>query len=799
MAMQTYSPRQKIKEMRSKAFGRPCTCSRTTAIQKYVLVIILVGVATVLHRLLQPTLGGTQTYILYYPGLVLATLIGGVRSGLLAAALGAFAVSYFFLEPESSLSIADPPDALALALISPSKWLSPPAKWLSPSDWLRAGRPTTGIQKYVLAVLLVGVATVLHRLLEPTFGSTQTYILYYPAVILATLIGGVRSGLLAAALGAFAVSYFFLEPESSLSIADPPDALALAIFSFNASLVILVAHFARRAIEKANDELELRVQERTIELQQAQEKVVVQSRVLESFFSSTINPLVLLDRDFNFIRVNKAFARAFKREIEGFPGRNYFELYPNEEREAIFRKAVETKAPYQATAKPFIFPDHPEWGTTCWNWTLTPLLNQAGEVESLVFSLRDVTQQQRVEQELRQSQKMEAIGTLAGGMAHEFNNMLAIILGNAELALDDLEEKDRASGNVEQIVRASQRARDLIGQILAFSRKTERERRKLRLTPLLKETYKLLRGTLPTTIRMELDVRTKSDTVLADPSQIQQVLINLATNATHAMQKDGGVLTISLADVAVKQQGQIPDAELAPGAYVKLSVRDTGTGMTGNVRKKLFEPFFTTKGPGEGTGMGLAVVYGIIKNHGGAITVESEPGKGSTFSLFLPLTAGDEDIRREEGGEIPCGDERILLVDDEPAVLQAASQILQKLGYKVTVAESGTEAWKIFREEPHGFDLVITDHVMPHLTGRALAEKVLNVRHDLPIILLTGYSETISTEEANAAGIRAFLMKPLTRREIAITIRNVLGRESEGGQRQSLSLVKPTRGFEPRT
>ena len=311
-----------------------------------------------------------------------------------------------------------------------------------------------------------------------------------------------------------------------------------------------------------------------------------------------------------------------------------------------------------------------------------------GEPATLAY-LRDTTERQCAQEQLRQSQKMEAVGTLAGGIAHDFNNMLAIILGNAELALDDLRGKGGPSRNIEQIVKASKRARDLTKQILTFSRKTERGRNPLRLTPLLKETHRMLRDTLPTTIRMELDVRTESDTVLADAVHIQQILVNLATNAAYAMRDKGGLLSTSLSCVTLTGERQIPGTELPPGVYVKLTVRDTGAGMSEEVRSRVFEPFFTTKGPDEGTGMGLAVVYGIVKNHDGEITVESTPNEGTAFNVFLPLSEDEVTPERERGGRVPGGRERILLVDDERGVLQTSARVLENLGYDVTSRRAG--------------------------------------------------------------------------------------------------------------
>jgi nitrogen-specific signal transduction histidine kinase len=381
----------------------------------------------------------------------------------------------------------------------------------------------------------------------------------------------------------------------------------------------------------------------------------------------------------------------------------------------------------------------------------------------------------QVEEQLRQAHKLEAIGTLAGGIAHDFNNILAAILGLTEMVMDDVSDNADAQYKMGRVLKAGLRGRDLVRQILAFSRKSEVERKEISLTPLVHETHSLLRSSLPTTIQMPLAITTSDDYVLADPTQMQQVLMNLATNAAHAMREDGGQLTIGISSVTFPQGSLLPDPDLEPGTYVKLTVKDTGTGMTEGVRQRIFEPFFTTKQQGQGTGMGLAVVYGIVKAHGGALTVQSEVGQGSIFEVFLPRAQRPE-AKTEEAttAVLSTGTERILFVDDEEILVDIARGMLGDLGYHVTVAANGSEAWNLFLEDPSRFDLVITDQIMPDVTGVALAQKMLGVRKEMPIILCTGYSEMVSAEKAKELGICAFVMKPMVKKELAETIRRVL-------------------------
>jgi two-component system cell cycle sensor histidine kinase/response regulator CckA len=409
----------------------------------------------------------------------------------------------------------------------------------------------------------------------------------------------------------------------------------------------------------------------------------------------------------------------------------------------------------------------------------------AGRTEELARANRELqsemAERKKAEEGLRQAHKMQAIGTLAGGIAHDFNNILSVIVTNAEVALFDMNGEAALRPNLQEIVKAGLRGRDLVRQILAFSRKSEKEYRLCGLAPIVKETFDMLRASIPTTIDMRLAIETDSDMALSDPSQVQQIMINLCTNAAYAMRETGGRLEVALRDVFFGLADPLPDVDMSRGAYLVLSVSDTGRGMDGEVRRRIFEPFFTTKPPGEGTGLGLSVVYGIVKDHGGGLAVASAPGEGSVFTVYLPR-AETVALERPAGAmsALAAGSERILVVDDDRVLGESVSEMLRRLGYRVTFFSASMEALSSFGADPSAYDLAVIDQTMPLLTGDKLAREMLGLRPDLPIILCTGYSETVSTEASRAMGIAGFLMKPFTMREGAAAVRELLDR-SRGG------------------
>jgi len=455
------------------------------------------------------------------------------------------------------------------------------------------------------------------------------------------------------------------------------------------------------------------------------------------------------------VLIPQRFTEHHHRHVEGFAASPDF-LRPMNERGTVFGLRKDgTEFPAEASISKF---------------------EVRGE-RVLIVRLRDITDRRHLESQIRQAQKMEAIGTLAGGIAHDFNNILGAMIGHAELAADSISLASPAGQHLREVLSAGDRARGLVRQILTFSRQSEHERRPVVVQDVVREVMQLIRASLPSTIELRHQIEPERLTVLADATQIHQVLMNLCANAEYAMREGGGVLDIHLRAVEVDADFAAVHPSLRPGPHVRLTVRDTGRGIDPSIRERVFDPFFTTK-LGEGTGMGLAVIHGIVTAHGGAITLESAPGRGARFDVYLARSDGDEmpiapveDLARGQ-------QERILIVDDEPSLARLWSATFDNLGYQAIAYTNAREALEAFRQAPNSFDLVLTDQTMPHLTGEVLVREFLRLRPDLPIILSTGFSHTMTEAQAKALGVRAFLMKPLSRRDLCLTVQRLLAEKS---------------------
>ncbi|MBI5592679.1 MAG: response regulator [Deltaproteobacteria bacterium] len=420
------------------------------------------------------------------------------------------------------------------------------------------------------------------------------------------------------------------------------------------------------------------------------------------------------------------------------------------------------------------------------------LIDKNGEVKDIFFrvgmipdsqtsvaSLINITEKKRMESQLRQAQKMQAIGTLAGGIAHDFNNILAGIIGYAELAIQDVEDPEKTLERLNRILSTSARAKELTRQILTFSRQTEQKLETVPLNAILEETLNLIRATAPATIRVDKKIPATTASILADPGQIHQVIMNLCTNAVHAMGGEVGVLTAKLESVELDSKAAMRIDGLSPGRYARLTIGDTGHGMTRAIRERIFDPFFTTKKNDHGTGMGLSVAHGIVKRLHGAITVKSELGSGSTFQVYFPIAENPPAMPALSKAAIPTGSEKILLIDDEETIVDVAGQMLRGLGYSVITETGSRHALWTFLKDPLAFDLVISDQTMPGMTGTEMFQKIRSVHPAQPFILSTGFSETETRESVLAMGIRELIMKPYLKDELAAVVRKVLDLPSE--------------------
>lgn len=554
---------------------------------------------------------------------------------------------------------------------------------------------------------------------------------------------------------------------------------------------------AEEALQQSHEDLERRVAERTAALQRsnsALEGEIIERRRAEAtlrhagqFLQFTLDALsahiAILDEAGTILSVNAAWHRSAEESVfhgaSPRVGSNYLALCDQVTgtnapeavamaqgiRQVMARHTDQFSLEYTCHG-----PDEQQWliaRVTCF---------ESPDGLRVVVAHENITERKHLEDQLRQSHKMEAIGTLAGGIAHEFNNALSAILGFSELVQLEVPPGSEAESYVQEIRMAGLRAKDLVQQILSFSRQSDVARELVPLSQMIRELFTLLRASLPTTIDIQLYLSAADTTVMANRTQLHQIVMNLCANAEYAMRPIGGVLEIRVDTVALDTAFATPSCELEPGPYVYLTIRDTGAGMAPHIVERIFDPFFTTKDVGEGTGMGLAIVHGIVTGYGGAITVESMLGEGSCFTIYLPrmATTVAQVVPDRSPTDLPRGHGHILFVDDEAVLVRLGRAMLEHLGYDVAAYTSSFEALRAFRHNPQRFDVVITDQTMPILTGATLVEELRRLRPDIPIILCTGFSHMMNAEKARALGVDAFVMKPGVTEELALTLQRVL-------------------------
>jgi PAS domain S-box-containing protein len=500
----------------------------------------------------------------------------------------------------------------------------------------------------------------------------------------------------------------------------------------------------------------------------------------QAFQNSPIG-MALCNMDGSFVQMNSAYIRMTgysKSELEKLTFRDLTHPEDLAKQMPYYEQCLRGEIDSYQLDKRYVKKN----GEIIWvNMIVAVTKDETGTPLHALIMAEDITEvkmaeenRQNLEAQLRQAQKMEAIGTLAGGIAHDFNNILGAIIGYSEMAIYDTEEGSMVRHNMEQVLKAGHRAKDLVKQILAFSRKSEQDKKIILITPIIKEVLKLLRASLPTTIEIRQHIEPNLGAIFADPTQIHQVIMNLGTNSAHAMENSGGLLEVKLLNEDVDSENASKYGDMEPGRYVGLVVNDTGHGMDSATLERIFDPYFTTKTKEKGTGMGLAVVHGIVKGHNGGIKVTSKPGKGTSIEILFPRTASEMQFDTVQLQALPTGGECILYIDDEQTLIDLGENMLAKLGYDVVTRTSPIEAIEAFRANPDKFDLVISDMTMPNMTGDILAKEIMKIRSDIPVIICTGFSEQISPEKVEAIGISGFLMKPLTIHELARTVRKVL-------------------------
>ena len=535
------------------------------------------------------------------------------------------------------------------------------------------------------------------------------------------------------------------------------------------------------AVESGGNELEVLRDHFRLLADEVRSATRKQAVLLQTVLDAMPAPLFYKDNNGIYQGCNQAFAEFLGKPVEKIVNHTVYDIAPRELADIYYHadNALMETGGKQVYETRIIYADGSEHEVIFHKATFD---DEEGNIIGMVGLILDITERNRAERErkemeakLVQAQKMESIGTLAGGIAHDFNNILSAIIGYTELALLEAGEKSPLRPHLEVVFNSGNRAKDLVRQILTFSRQTEHEKKPLSLVPIVKETMKMLRASVPSTIEFKTDIETEGSFIHGDPVQLHQIIMNLCTNAYHAMREGGGTLGVSLSRVVIEKPLSAVPADIPPGTWQCLAVTDTGRGMSRDILDRVFEPYFTTKSKGEGTGLGLAVVHGIVMDHQGHISVESKLGVGTTFRLYFPeLQHHDEPAYHNGQTHLLTSSGRILVVDDEQPILGMVSGILSAAGYTVTARQDPAEALQDFKNDPHRYDLLITDMTMPGMTGYELATQVLELHPNLPVILCTGYSELINKKEAEAAGINRYFMKPVSSHELTAAVRELL-------------------------
>ena len=634
--------------------------------------------------------------------------------------------------------------------------------------------------------LALSVFSVFYIYLYTSGGFNQTaFVWYYTYPLVACFLLGSKRGIIASAILVIPVLLMlFTRPSHPFFAVYQLDFEIRFLFSY--TMVAMFSFFIESGSESnikeiytINANLENLVSERTKELSAESDKhKKAKTQLKESelhyrtMFEKSVNAVFLVDKKSGrYVDANPAAEKLTGRTKEKLLNLTTKDITP-ESSENRLRYLSDSEAAIESSNITYIQPNGSRRQAVFNAVSLTDDIAM-GIAQDITELKKAEKERQKLESRLVQAQKMEAIGNLAGGIAHDFNNILASVLGFTELSLDDAKEGSVQQENLQEVYAAGLRAKELVNQILAFARQSEASLKPIEVKGIVEEVLKLLRATIPTTIDIRCTLNSNA-VVMANETQMHQILMNLCTNAAHAMHESGGVLSIDLQEISANDPISYHSLGLKSGNYVVLSVSDTGKGIEPSILNSIFEPYFTTKKIGEGTGMGLAMVKGIVETYGGAIQVESIPLKSTIFTVYLPKTTSRGDSISHEKKHLPTGSEHILLIDDEPPIARMGTQLLESLGYSVTARTSSFEALELFREKSESFDIVITDMTMPQMTGAELASQLIELQPDIPVILCSGYSDQISADEASRIGVKEFVYKPFTKAELSEKIQLVL-------------------------
>ena len=547
------------------------------------------------------------------------------------------------------------------------------------------------------------------------------------------------------------------------------------------TLLVLYLSFGKLIdkLEMSRSNLKKTVSKLGMEIKQRKQtamKLYKSKKELERTFDATGDMVTIMNSQLQIIKTNQVAYKTLNAQPGTLEGKFCYEVFSNRSSACDGCPALATIINRQIHSAEV---EHPNLEKT-YLITTSPVPDENGKFSHVVHIAKDITKLKELETQLRQAQKMEAIGTLAGGIAHDFNNILTAIYGYTQLAMIKAGDDEKIIRDLRQVTNATGKATDLVKQILTFSRKTEQKKIPIQISPIVKEALKLLRSSIPTKIEIKQNITCQRN-ILADPTQIHQIVMNLSTNAYHAMMEAGGILGVSLEDVTIAAKGVISELEITPGQYVRLEVSDTGCGMDETLKEKIFDPYFTTKEVGKGTGLGLAVVHGIVTSHHGLIHVYSEPGQGTTFHVYLPIVEQKAERYSTQAKEEPIrgGNERIMFVDDAENIVRLADEVLTIYGYKATVFTNSVQAMKDFEKHSDEYDLIITDMSMPDMTGLEFSEKIKDIRPDLPIILCSGYSEIIIKDKALEMGVNRYIQKPLNMDTLVRITRELLDNKGD--------------------